>query len=70
MAPHSWSDITDPQLQEAATPRVLRSGCLRRWRLIRSAPNVCNQPEDASASQRKRTSSRDIQFDKIPTTSQ
>jgi hypothetical protein len=27
----NWSANTDPQLQEAASPRMLRSGCLQRW---------------------------------------
>jgi hypothetical protein len=27
----NWSANTDPQAQEAASPQVLRSGCLQRW---------------------------------------
>jgi hypothetical protein len=36
-ASHNWSAHTDPQLQEAASPRRLRSGGLRRY-TVRCAP--------------------------------
>ena len=33
----NWSANTDPQLQEAASPQVLRSGCLQRYASITQA---------------------------------
>ena len=29
--PYNWSANTEPQLQAAASPQVLRSGCLQRY---------------------------------------